>query len=154
MTDSENFIKFPTGLYTPTIFSILFAHEIARAKRYPAPISLLVMSIISATPISHDLFDEIEIKIAQILNSRLRQSDIPSRNGEEFLILLPNTNEIGSNIVSKRLLETLPVTIVDPHGKPHQVSFNIGSASHPGGPSISAKALRMQASLSPREPLK
>lgn len=151
MTDSEYSIKFPTGLYSPPIFSVLFDHEIARSKRYPAPISLLVLSIASKTPLSPDLFNEIEIIVAQILNSKLRQCDIPSRSGEEFFILLPNTDELGLKIVQRRLRETLPNTIVDPYGNQHQIIFIFKSASHPGGPSTSSAFLRQQASQSTRE---
>lgn len=150
MIETNNIIKFPTGLYTPTIFSILFDHEIARAKRYPAPLSFIVLSIVKPSPIiSSQLFEEIEIKVAQTLNSRLRQTDIPSRNGGEFHILLPNTDVAGAKIVAQRLLETLPPVIVDPLGDHHELIFRIGFASHSGGSSISAEQLRMQATYSP-----
>ena len=147
MTEVERFIRFPAGLFTPTIFSILFAHEIARAKRYSFPISLLILSIISPKPFSQEEYDEIEIEVAKILNSRLRKSDVPSRNGDEFLILLPNTDEAGLNIVQRRLFEILPSRIVDSHGKVLELSFNIRSASHPGGPTITAEILQQQAVL-------
>jgi PleD family two-component response regulator len=149
MIDSNNKIKFPAGLYTPNVFSILFDHEIARAKRYPAPLSLLVFAIVEPAPIISDqLLEVIEIKVAQTLNSKLRRTDLPTRNSDEFLILLPNTDEVGAKIVIQRLLDTLPSAIVNPPGDQIELKFKVGFASHSGGSSISANYLRMQAASS------
>ena len=152
MVNSANLIKFPTGLFTPPIFNLLLDHEIVRAKRYTAPLSLLILSIVKPTPIiSNQLFEGIEIKVAQTLNSRLRQSDIPSRNGVDFLILLPNTDAAGSKIVARRLLENLPTTIINNQGDHQEVKFKIGISSHCGGSDITAEALRLQAACNLEE---
>ena len=53
----------------------------------------------------HVLGDEILIELANAILKTIRKYDIASRfGGEEFFILLPQTNRTRANIVAKRLL--------------------------------------------------
>ena len=71
-------------------------NEIARAKRYGNPFSLIMFDIDDFKLINdtygHDVGDIVLKEIANLLNTSTRQTDIVSRwGGEEFMILCPET---------------------------------------------------------------
>jgi diguanylate cyclase (GGDEF)-like protein len=76
-------------------------------KREKSPSSVIIIDIDHFKEIndkySHDAGDNVLIKIAKILKGAVRDSDVLCRwGGEEFLIYLPETNEIGAcNLADK-----------------------------------------------------
>ncbi len=76
-------------------------------KREKSPSSVIIIDIDHFKEIndkySHDAGDNVLIKIASILKGAVRDSDVLCRwGGEEFLIYLPETNEIGAcNLADK-----------------------------------------------------
>tara|TARA_R110002110_G_scaffold322478_1_gene534869 strand:- start:665 stop:2407 length:1743 start_codon:yes stop_codon:yes gene_type:complete len=70
-------------------------------KREQSPAAVIIIDIDHFKDIndkySHDAGDNVLIKIAKILKESVRDSDVLCRwGGEEFLIYLPETNEIGA----------------------------------------------------------
>ncbi|MBN1897721.1 MAG: diguanylate cyclase [Spirochaetes bacterium] len=101
-----------TSLYNATYFNKRMKEEIASAKRYNLPVSLLILSI--------DDFDKITeymgmneshaiLKLcAQTIRKSIRSSDIPVRyNMGEFFILLPKTPKINASIVADKIRSQL-----------------------------------------------
>jgi GAF domain-containing protein len=86
-----------TGLFNHRHFYERLEHEVARARRYATPVSLLMIDIDDFKLFNdrngHLAGDAVLRGIAAVLQSELRQSlDIAARyGGEEFAVILPNT---------------------------------------------------------------
>jgi diguanylate cyclase (GGDEF)-like protein len=77
-------------------------------KRYEKPLSLLVMDIDHFKKINdtygHDVGDLVLKTFAGVLRGIVRQSDICARfGGEEFVVLLPNTDLEGAKVLAERI---------------------------------------------------
>jgi PleD family two-component response regulator len=86
-----------TGLYNHRYFYDRLDHEIARARRYGTPVSLLMIDLDDFKAFNdrhgHLAGDAVLRGMAGVLQSELRQNlDIAARyGGEEFAVILPNT---------------------------------------------------------------
>lgn len=86
-----------TGLFNHRHFYERLEHEIARAKRYGTPVSLLMIDLDDFKMFNdrngHLAGDAVLRGMAAVLRSELRQSlDVAARyGGEEFAVILPNT---------------------------------------------------------------
>ncbi len=86
-----------TGLYNHRHFYERLEHEIARARRYGTPVSLLMIDLDDFKAFNdhngHLAGDAVLRGMAAVLQSELRQSlDVAARyGGEEFAVILPNT---------------------------------------------------------------
>ncbi|MCJ7765591.1 MAG: GGDEF domain-containing protein, partial [Thiovulaceae bacterium] len=68
--------------------------------------------------LGHSIGDKLLFQVSGRLQSVLRKSDIPSRQGgDEFVIALPETNIEGASFVSKKILEDI--------AKPYQIGNHI-----------------------------
>ncbi|MFZ6030689.1 MAG: diguanylate cyclase [Chloroflexota bacterium] len=149
-------INHTTGLYNTDLFEVLFNHEVARSKRYPSPISLLRLGIVLDNP-SHtdsEIWESATLNVAHVLNSSLRQVDVPAHCDDNFWVLLPATEEEGAKIVAKRLIERLSIEQVTRSNHHFWMGLCIGLASHAGGPTLAAGELMVQASHALEEAIK
>ncbi len=86
-----------TGLYNHRHFYERLEHEIARARRYGTPVSLLMIDLDDFKAFNdrngHLAGDAVLRGMAAVLQSELRQNlDVAARyGGEEFAVILPNT---------------------------------------------------------------
>lgn len=86
-----------TGLHNHRHFYERLRHELARAKRYGEPLSLLMIDIDDFKHINdrhgHTVGDEVLRAIAQVLRTQVRRGiDVAARyGGEELALILPNT---------------------------------------------------------------
>jgi GGDEF domain-containing protein len=149
MNAPANRLNPETGLYTRETLDFLFSFELARIRRYPSPLALLHLGLcLDALPdasqaaIAQQMSDA-SMLVAHVLNSNLRESDIPAHDGEDFLILLPETDISGGKAAGLRLLLRLSETRLT--GLNVAPTACIGMASHPGGQVISAETLLGQA---------
>ncbi len=131
-------------LYNREVFEVLLEYEINRSERYPSPISLLNVLIIPSqqTPENQQAMDA---EISAQLNSHLRSADIPTKIGDQYLILLPTTDERGGRIVCERILSVFKGLLRSEAGAMFSVSVFIGIAVHPGGADLSSAILKQQA---------
>lgn len=86
-----------TGLYNRMRTDEALDAEIERQKRYPSPLSLILMDIDHFKAVNdghgHNKGDEILIEVAHLLSQRVRRTDCLGRwGGEEFLLVCPNTS--------------------------------------------------------------
>lgn len=131
-------------LYDESVFKTLVEFEIARSLRYPSPLSLLRIGLALINPTQTEVANA-PTALATMLNMRLRQADIPARIGDEFAVMLPNTNEVGARTVCERLLRVTLGTQNTPLGFSTRVTICIGLASHDGGPNLNAEQLMSEA---------
>lgn len=101
-----------TGLYNRNKFDEIFSKEIKRAKRYNNDLSLILFDIDDFKNVNdtygHQMGDEVLKELAKLLTNNVREPDICVRwGGEEFLILLPQTNLQGAISVAEKLRITI-----------------------------------------------
>ena len=101
-----------TGLLNRRGFGEVMANEIARARRSERPFSLLIADIDHFKLVNdkggHRAGDEALRRIGDLLTTGTRQIDIAARlGGEEFALLVPDTDSEGALAVAERLREEL-----------------------------------------------
>jgi diguanylate cyclase (GGDEF)-like protein len=100
-----------TGLHNSRYFRQRLVEEVGRVRRYPEPLSLLMLDLDDFKRLNDDfghlLGDEVLRGVARLLRDNLRRDvDIAARyGGEEFVILLPNTSLLGAAECGNRLIE-------------------------------------------------
>jgi diguanylate cyclase (GGDEF)-like protein len=134
-----------SSLYSQATFKILTRYEFTRAQRYPTPVTLLCISL-NLTKAKTTTAASLKQLFAGFLNASLRDTDIPAYYDDNYLVLLPTTNEAGGRVVAKRLIAKLKGTKNFTGSNIH-----IGIATHPGGQGISSKNLIKQAESALRE---
>jgi diguanylate cyclase (GGDEF)-like protein len=86
-----------TKLFNRQKFNDDLKHEILRVQRYGHTLSLFMFDIDDFKSVNdtygHDVGDYVLIKISEIILDTIRKTDITARwGGEEFMVLLPETN--------------------------------------------------------------
>jgi hypothetical protein len=132
-------------LYSREVFQILLDYEVNRSQRYPSPLTLLNMVVIPGEQTSA-IQEVMDAMIASILNTHLRSADIPAKMSNQYLVLLPTTDESGGRAVSERLLSLFKGLLQAESGVTFSVSAFIGISSHPGGLNLAEDILLQQAS--------
>ncbi|MFQ5531628.1 MAG: GGDEF domain-containing protein [Candidatus Nanoarchaeia archaeon] len=114
-----------TGLYNNKFFENILDMEIEKAKRGKQKLSLFIIDIDFFKQINdkygHIKADEVLARLAKVVMKQIRKSDIAARfGGEEFFILLPETNlekatkltsRLKSAIKSDKMLKRYGVTV-------------------------------------------
>lgn len=97
-----------TGLYNRHFFNETLGREIERSKRYNSPLSILLMDVdnfkLFNDTYGHLQGDDVLKIMARLLAGQLRKADILARfGGDEFAIILPETNRGGAISVAKKM---------------------------------------------------
>lgn len=106
-----------TNLYNKRYFDEVSHNLIEIAKRQNSPISVIMIDIDFFKNINdtygHIVGDEVIKNIASLLIKNTRKSDIVSRfGGEEFAILLPNTNKKDAKEIAEKLRNIIEKHII------------------------------------------
>jgi diguanylate cyclase (GGDEF)-like protein len=123
-----------TGLYNRRHFETLCVAEWARFQRYLRPLSILIIDVdhfkIVNDRFGHDVGDRALKMISNVCNAAKRDSDISARiGGEEFALLLPETNEAAARIVAQRLCDMVRECSPTVHDEKLNLSVSIGVAT-------------------------
>lgn len=107
-----------TGLHNRRYFMDTATQEFERARRYQMPLSLLMIDADRFKSINdrfgHHIGDEVLKALAMIGRRQLREIDLLARlGGEEFAILLPQTDFADAWVVAERLRQTIAEHTVD-----------------------------------------
>ena len=97
-----------TQLYNRRYFKHRIKDEIARAKRNREVIAILLCDLDGFKAINdtlgHQAGDEILIEVAKVLLDSVRAADLVFRwGGDEFVVVLPDSDHIGPIIVAERI---------------------------------------------------
>ncbi|MGB9735342.1 MAG: diguanylate cyclase [bacterium] len=101
-----------TGLFNRRHMRTVLDREWERARRYSLPLSLLMMDLDFFKDYNdkygHLKGDEALTLLAQIIRMNIRGIDVPVRyGGEEFLIILPDTNVNGAMATAEKLRRSI-----------------------------------------------
>ena len=110
------------------------ADEVARARRYNMPLSILMIDIDHFKKINdsygHTVGDQVLFQLANILQEGVRDSDTVGRyGGEEFLVVLPNTRLSDAAEQAARLCKRIREAEIN-IGEAVQLTVSIGVAEH------------------------
>ena len=147
LTDESTHDKL-TGLYDRGYFDLALARETRRAARYHRPLSLAMADVDHFKRVNdtfgHPMGDLALQHVAGLLLGAVRATDYVCRyGGEEFAILLPETN-LGQALAmaerTRRSIESRPVNL----GTPVSLTICLGVAAYPDqatdGPTLVAQA--------------
>jgi len=106
-----------TQLYNRRYFSQISESILDLSKRDKTQISVMILDIDNFKNINdkygHNAGDEVIIAVADILTQKTRKSDVISRwGGEEFVILLPQTDTKGGKIIAKKIRRAVEGLII------------------------------------------
>jgi diguanylate cyclase (GGDEF)-like protein/PAS domain S-box-containing protein len=99
---------FLTGAYSRRHFYEIAEHELAVARRYRHPLSIILFDADHFKQINdsvgHQAGDEVLKRIAQVATKNLRSADLLARHGgEEFAVLLPHVDRRSALVVAEHI---------------------------------------------------
>lgn len=127
-----------TGLYNHRTFYNLLDQELQRSKRYNHLLSLLMLDIDHFKMVNdtygHQAGDAILRSMGILLKDSIREIDMAFRyGGEEFMLIMPETQEKSALEIAERLrkaVEAKPFDIGD--GTLLRITLSIGVVCYPG----------------------
>jgi diguanylate cyclase (GGDEF)-like protein len=133
----ENYSKIDwlTGLYNMRHFDSLAAQEMARAERYARPMSVLMLDsdhlkVVNDT-FGHQVGDRLISDMAKVITAQCRVSDTVIRyGGDEFIVLLPETDGIGARYLGERIRAAMELYDL-PVDRKVPATVSVGVASFP-----------------------
>jgi diguanylate cyclase (GGDEF)-like protein/putative nucleotidyltransferase with HDIG domain len=125
-----------TGAYNRRFLEACLAEELRRAGKLGYPTSLMFLDLDKFKEVNdnygHDVGDQLLRNVATLLRSELRSVDVVARfGGDEFVVVLPETDRAGSLRVALRLQEALARRGLEGMPEGCDVTFTIGTATSP-----------------------
>ena len=110
------------------------SYEVSRVARYGGAVSLILGDIDHFKRVNdtwgHDFGDKVLQGVAHAMSGAIRESDLLGRvGGEEFAVVLPQTDAHGAAIVARKLLEAVFGTpYAAPDGTTQHFTISLGLA--------------------------
>jgi diguanylate cyclase (GGDEF)-like protein len=125
-----------TGLFNRNCFNDILSHLLALTQREDTELSLLFLDLDDFKLINdtygHQIGDIVLNKLGKLLSSSIRQSDIALRyGGEEFVILMPNTDHKDALMLSNRIRQKVKNMLFVEDGIKFHISISGGLAVYP-----------------------
>lgn len=126
-----------TKLYTRRYFEPHLLKEVRRSRRYSKELSIVGIDADRFKRVNdsygHQAGDKVLEKIADVILSCIRKDvDIPARfGGEEFFILLPETDEDGAIMLAERIRQRMEATTIDWEGQKINITLSLGISIFP-----------------------
>lgn len=109
------------------------ANEFSRARRHSEELALVMLDLdhfkLLNDTFGHQGGDAVLIDTAKVINKLLRMGDLFGRyGGEEFAVILPNTDMDGAQEVAERIRQAIAKNTIDFQGQNISVTASIGVA--------------------------
>lgn len=141
-----------TGLHNRRAFLDLSKAAWAQTQRNARPLSVLVLDIDHFKQINdrygHEVGDKLLISVSQLLLKTRRIGDLLARwGGEEFVLLLPETELNQARLLAERIRQRIQESeTVDPKGT-IRCTTSVGVVEYAGDPNLDALIARADARL-------
>lgn len=114
-----------TNLYNRHFMDAHLDNQVQRAQKNGKPYTLMLVDVDHFKPVNdtygHDAGDEVLQGLSRVLVKSIRTADMAARfGGEEFALLLPETDLLSATVVTERVRKMVETT-------PFRVSHDIGS---------------------------
>jgi diguanylate cyclase (GGDEF)-like protein len=125
-----------TQLFNRRYFFERLERELEASTGFSRPLSIMVIDVNSMKSVNDNYGqktgDEVLRNCGKFLLDRTRASDVPARiDGDEFAMILADTDESAARVAVERLLEALQkVELTDDHENP-SISVSVGLAGYP-----------------------
>ncbi|MBA3598766.1 MAG: diguanylate cyclase [Methylibium sp.] len=141
-----------TGLANRQHFQSLAEHEVTRSRRSGEPVALVMADVDFFKRINdrhgHDAGDTVLGHIGDTLLRTVREQDIVARwGGEEFLMLLPNTDAAGARVVAERIRRSVGSFEVAHEGQGIASTLSFGTTTLRPEESLSDALRRVDSAL-------
>ena len=134
------FLDALTGAHNHRYLDMALRAELKRAKRYAHPLCLAYIDLDSFKPVNdefgHEIGNRVLADIGRLLLAAVRESDTLGRvGGDEFIIILPETDLSGAHIFSERLRERIEGYCLDitKEARVDYVRCSVGLVAYTGG---------------------
>ncbi len=123
-----------TGIFNRRFFELRMAEELERARRFGAGMAVIMVDIDHFKRLNdefgHLIGDEVLRQVSSIFHQQLRKIDVVCRyGGEEFAILLSQTNPVHALTVAEKLRAMVEEWQFP--GVPRLVTISAGAATYP-----------------------
>ena len=142
LLEHENITDALTGLRNRRFLDMRLSEEIARAARYGAPVSVLLLDIDHFKSVNdtcgHAVGDRVLTEVGRIVRETVRNTDVAARyGGEEMAVIAPQTTLTTAVMLSERLRRNIEnqaakaVAEVAALGRPITVSIGVARSATP-----------------------
>lgn len=131
-------VKRTPDVYKQEIIEVLLFHELARVQRYPVPLTVMRMAVQHNRQPSSQVMEGVNLIVTHVLNANLRIADVAGHYNDDYLIILPVSEEVGSAAVARRLTRLLYGTHPFRNGTQIELITFTGLTTIPQGAPISA----------------
>ncbi|WP_243374190.1 sensor domain-containing diguanylate cyclase [Geotalea sp. SG265] len=126
-----------TGLYNRRYFFAVAERELARYRRYRHSLSLIMIDLdhfkLVNDTYGHFIGDQVLQALAAAIGGLMRQADTPCRyGGEEFAILMPETDLAAAETLGRRIKQTIESAEIETRKGAIKVTLSMGIASLDG----------------------
>jgi diguanylate cyclase (GGDEF)-like protein len=125
-----------TGLYNMRAFSSMLQRAFKQSVRYGHAMSVVMIDSDNLKQINdkhgHDAGNRLLQHLVRCIREQLRGSDVMARfGGDEFIVLLSETNNKGAQEMAERIRKAIEVSRFDIRGGDTNVTASLGVASYP-----------------------
>ena len=125
-----------TGLYNMRAFSTMLQRSFKQAVRYGHPLSVVMIDSDNLKQVNdahgHEAGNRLLQHLVRCIREQLRGSDVMARfGGDEFILLLPETNNKGALEMSERIRKAVELSRFSVREGDTNVTASLGIASYP-----------------------
>jgi len=125
-----------TRMHTRRYLNDRFEEEFGRARSKKSPLSLLMIDVDHFKKVNdqygHLTGDMVLREVARIIAAQIREIDIAGRyGGEEFCVILPDTDKPGALVVAERIRVAVHEQKIKAYDATLAISISIGVAAFP-----------------------
>lgn len=122
-----------TNVFNRRYMDIVLKKEFNRCERYNKSFSLCILDLDNFKLINdskgHQFGDMVLVELSSLIKETIREEDILCRyGGEEFIIILPETDTSGAYYLAERIRKAVELT---PFFTDNNITFSAGTASYP-----------------------